>query len=102
MSIERLSVLFTPLLLLLAGPVCAATGGTSLPWDAPVNALVDNMTGPLAKAAVIAAAAVAAYIWMFSEHSAGVKQLSKVVFGGSLLILGAQFLSALGLDGAIL
>lgn len=102
MSPKRLSTLIAPALFLIAGPALASTGGTSLPWDTPINAVVDNLTGPLARAGVLAAAAVAGYKWAYSEHNEGPKQLAKVVFGGSLLLLGTQFLAALGLDGALL
>jgi type IV secretion system protein VirB2 len=79
----------------------AASSGASLPWDTPVNILVDNLTGPLAKAGILAAAAIAAYTWMFSEQPNHIKTISKFIFGGALLILGADFLAALGLNGAL-
>lgn len=101
MSVHRLSSLLLPGLFLVAAPALAATGGASLPWDAPLMAVVDNFRGPMARAGILAAAAVAGYVWMFSEHGSGGKKLSQLVLGGSLVFFCADFLAAIGLDGAI-
>lgn len=52
-----LSVLVVFGLLLVAGTASAAgaTGGNAMPWEAPLNAIADSLSGPVARAIAIIA-----------------------------------------------
>jgi type IV secretion system protein TrbC len=94
-----------PLALLLgaARPALAATGGTSLPWDAGLIALQSNLGGPVATTVVGIGTVVAGFFWIWAQnHSEGGQKFSKILFGGALAVFSLQFLSALGLNGAVL
>jgi type IV secretion system protein VirB2 len=88
--------------LLHASAAYAGTGGGNMPWNAPLQNLFANITGPTARALVGVAVAIAGAIWMFKRHEEGAGRLGQVVAGGALL-LGAQFvIPNLGFAGAVL
>lgn len=89
--------------LALATPAFASDGGgTSFPWDSGLNAITSNLTGPVAKAAVLAGMAVTGYRWIFNQHNEGGQMLTKVLFGGACCVFATQMLSSLQLSGAII
>jgi type IV secretory pathway VirB2 component (pilin) len=98
----RLRNVLLPLFALaLPAPAFASSGGPSLPWDSAVTILVDNLTGPLAHAAVIGALVIAGALWAFSEHQTGVKRLSQVVFGGAVAVGAVDLAGTLGILGCL-
>jgi type IV secretory pathway VirB2 component (pilin) len=94
-----------PLLLLLlfsASPALAASGGPAMPWDTALQALVDNLSGTVAHLVLLGMVVIAGIVWAASDHSAGIRRLSQVIFGGALAIEAVAILSSLGLGGAVL
>jgi type IV secretory pathway VirB2 component (pilin) len=86
----------------LANPALAAGGG-ALPWDAPLQTLVNDLTGPVATAISTGALFAAGGFLVFGgELGIMVALLLKVVAAIALLVLGANFLAALGLVGAVI
>ena len=79
----------------------ASTTG-SLPWDAPLTTLANDLTGPVATALSTGGlfAAGGTLIWG-GELGGFVAMCLRVVAAIALLVLGANFLSAWGLTGAI-
>lgn len=99
LSVAPLAAFIT--LLLLPGEAHASTGGPALPWDQGVQVLVDNVSGPLISALVIAAIVASGAVWAFTEHQQGFRRLSLVVMGGSVGIGAVNFASALGILGCL-
>jgi type IV secretory pathway VirB2 component (pilin) len=80
----------------------ASTSG-SLPWDGPIKIFTNDLTGPVATGVSVAAffAAGATLIW--GEDLGGVaRKALYVVLAVSFMIGGYNFLSALGLTGAVI
>lgn len=96
-----------PLLALLAltfafpGISLASGSGPSMPWDTGLQALVDNLTGTVARLMVIAAIVVSGITWAFTEHGTGGRKISQIVFGGAIALAAVSFLAALGFSGAV-
>ncbi len=90
------------ILFFLPEAVEASTGGPSMPWDTGLTNLVDNLTGTVARLLVIAAIVVAGLTWAFTEHGTGGRKISQIVFGAAVALGAAQFLTALGITGALL
>ena len=82
--------------------ILASTGGPAMPWDSALQALVDNLTGTVARLMIIAAIVIAGITWAFTEHGTGARKLSQIIFGGAVAIAAVSFLAALGLTGAVL
>jgi type IV secretion system protein VirB2 len=75
----------------------ATTGGTSMPWDEPLN-----LTGPVASAIIIIAVALAGVMWALSDHGTGMRRVSQVIFGAGVALGAVSFVTALGFSGAVL
>lgn len=87
--------------LLHASLLFAGTGGTNMPWNAPLTNLLNNLTGPTARAVVGLAVALCGVIWMMRRHEEGAGRLGQAVVGGAL-VFGAQvFVGAIGFAGAL-
>lgn len=82
-------------------PALASSTGGSLPWDAPLQTLAADLTGPVATSISLIALFVAGAILVFGEDlSHFARRALMVVIAIAFLLLGARFLSALGLAGA--
>jgi len=84
----------------LAAP--SAFAGAALPWDGAVTTIRNNLTGPVATAISVVAflAAGAALVFGGDELGNVAKRLLYVVLGVAIIVLGNQFLTALGLVNA--
>ena len=79
----------------------AAPAGPAMPWDTGLQALIDNLTGTVARLLTIAAIVVAGLAWSFTEHGTGGRKISQIVFGGAVALAAVTFLAALGVAGAV-
>lgn len=80
----------------------SAMAGQALPWDSAVSTITSNLTGPVAGAiSIVAFLAVGATLVFGGDELGNVaKKLLYVVLGVAIIVLGAQFLQALGLINA--
>lgn len=84
----------------LAAP--SAFAGASLPWDTAVTTIQNNLTGPVAAAISVVAFLAAGATLVFGGDELGniAKRLLYIVLGIALIVLGNNFLAALGLVNA--
>lgn len=78
----------------------ASTGGASMPWDAPLQRLLSNLTGPTARALVVIAIVVCGLLWAFTRNEEGLKRLGQIAFGGAIALGAVTMLTSLGFSGA--
>jgi type IV secretion system protein TrbC len=84
-----------------ARALAATTGGT-LPWDAPLTTLQNDLQGPVAHAVTTAAIICTGIMWSVTEHGTGVRKMSAVAFGGSAALGAATLMTTLfPLGGAL-
>ena len=97
-------LLLTLLVILLFAPAAAHAGGGggTMPWDGPLQAFINALTGGTAKLFGILAFVVSGALMAFTEMSEGLKRLVQAIFGVSLMIFAANVMSAIGLGGAVL
>ena len=80
----------------------ASTSG-GLPWDGPIQTLQNDLTGPVATGISVVAFLAAGAALVFGEELGGIaKKALYVVLGVAMIVMGNRFLSALGLQGAII
>jgi type IV secretion system protein TrbC len=92
--------LFPLLALAVMQPALASTGG-GLPWDTPLQTLQNDLTGPVATAiSVLALFAAGAALVFGEELNLFVRRALLLVIAIAFLVLGNNFLTALGLTGA--
>lgn len=73
----------------LAAPAEAA--GTGMPWEGPLQQVVDSLTGPVARAAGVVAIVIAGMGIMFTEGGSGVRKLAFVGLGIALMFAAATW-----------
>ena len=76
--------------------------GTTMPWNTPMQTLLNNMTGPTARALVGIATAFAGYKWMFQSHEQGANSMARVTVGGAIALTAQTIISYATFGGALL
>jgi type IV secretion system protein VirB2 len=80
---------FSLAFLALATPAYA--GGSGMPWETPLQAVVDSITGPVARAAAVIAIVIAGITIIFSEGGGGVRKLAFVGLGIAIMFAAVSF-----------
>lgn len=76
-------------ILLISSPAYAS--GSGMPWEGPLEQIVDSITGPVARAAAVIAIVVAGTAIMFSEGGGGVRKLAFVGLGIAVMFAAVSF-----------
>ena len=76
--------------------------GTTMPWNTPMQTLLNNMTGPTARMLVGIATAFSGYKWMFQSHEQGANNLARVTVGGAIALTAQTIISYASFGGALL
>lgn len=76
-------------LLAVAGPAYAA--GSGMPWEGPLEQVVESITGPVARAAAVIAIVIAGVTIIFSEGGGGVRKLAFVGLGIAIMFAAVSF-----------
>lgn len=83
--------------LMLAAVMLALTGtakaaGSNMPWEAPLQSILDSIQGPVAKiVAVIIIIIVTGLTLAFGDTSGGFRRLIQIVFGLSIAFAASSF-----------
>ena len=72
-----------------AAPAYAA--GSGMPWEGPLQQIVDSITGPVARAAAVIAIVIAGITIIFSEGGGGVRKLAFVGLGIAIMFAAVSF-----------
>ncbi len=75
--------------LIFIGPAYAA--GSGMPWEGPLEQIVDSITGPVARAAAVIAIVIAGVTIIFSEGGGGVRKLAFVGLGIAVMFAAVSF-----------
>lgn len=89
--------------LVLSVPLFAAqayAAGGSLPWEGPLEQIMESMSGPVARALGVIAIVVTGLMLAFGEGGGGMRRMLWVVFGLSIAFAAVSFfLSFFGFAG---
>lgn len=88
-KIARKAAALTLLAALAAAPAFAA--GSGMPWEGPLQQVVDSITGPVARAAAVIGIVLAGIAIMFSEGGGGVRKLAFVGLGIAVMFAAVSF-----------
>lgn len=88
---SRLSalVLMTGVALVVATPAHAA--GSSMPWEAPLQAILESIQGPVAKIVAVIIIIATGLALAFGDTSGGFRRLIQIVFGLSIAFAASSF-----------
>jgi type IV secretion system protein VirB2 len=85
----RLFALPTALLFLATSPAFAA--GTNMPWEQPLQQILDSVQGPVAKIVAVIVIIVTGLTWAFGETAGGFRKMIQIVFGLSIAFAASSF-----------
>ncbi|HUE65591.1 MAG TPA: TrbC/VirB2 family protein [Rhizomicrobium sp.] len=74
---------------LLVAPADAA--GTNMPWEQPLNQILDSIQGPVAKVMSVIVIILTGLALAFGETSGGFRRLIQIVFGLSIAFAASSF-----------
>ena len=93
-----IGVLCTPAVAYAAG----AGAGAVMPWTGPLQALLDNLSGPTARIVAGLGFVIGGGIWAFSRSEEGAKRFGQIVIGAAIAIGAANIVTSLAFVGAVL
>lgn len=75
--------------LVIATPAHAA--GSSMPWEAPLQAILESIQGPVAKIVAVIIIIATGLALAFGDTSGGFRRLIQIVFGLSIAFAASSF-----------
>ena len=82
-------LLLAALLLLLAGTAQAA--GSSMPWEGPLQSILESIQGPVARIVAVIIIIATGLALAFGDTSGGFRKLIQIVFGLSIAFAAYSF-----------
>ena len=82
-------LLLAALLLLLASAAQAA--GSSMPWEKPLQAILESVQGPVARINAVIIIIATGLALAFGDTSGGFRKLIQIVFGLSIAFAASSF-----------
>lgn len=96
----RKNLLLLLINLLITTSVYATT--TGLPWESPLQKILDSLTGPVAKVLGVIAIVIAGFGIAFGEASSGMRRIFQIVLGLSIAFTSSSLLVSLfGFSGGV-
>ncbi len=87
----------------MIGAAHAATGGGGMPWEGPLTAVLDSITGPVARIIAILIIVATGLTLAFGDVGQGFKKLLQILFGLAIAFAAASFfLPLVGGGGALI
>ena len=80
---------FITLATLSSAPACAA--GSNMPWEQPLNQILQSVEGPVAKIMAVIIIIVTGLTLAFGDTSGGFRRLIQIVFGLSIAFAASSF-----------
>ncbi len=91
---HRIRRLTTATLAVLASVLANSTAfaaGTNMPWEQPLQQVLDSIQGPVAKIIAVLIIVVTGLTLAFGETSGGFRRLIQIVFGISIAFAASSF-----------
>jgi type IV secretion system protein VirB2 len=69
----------------------AHAAGSGMPWEAPLQSILDSIEGPVAKIVAVIIIIVTGLTLAFGDTSGGFRRLVQIVFGLSIAFAASSF-----------
>lgn len=79
------------LAVLCAASPAAHAAGSNMPWEAPLQSILDSIQGPVAKIIAVIIIIVTGLTLAFGDTSGGFRRLIQIVFGLSIAFAASSF-----------
>ncbi|MDJ0448797.1 TrbC/VirB2 family protein [Methylocystis sp. JR02] len=88
---RRIGALITLTAISLAFAPAAYASGSSMPWETPLNQILQSVQGPVAKIISVIIITVTGLTLAFGDTSGGFRRLIQIVFGLSIAFAASSF-----------
>ncbi|MGH7023689.1 MAG: TrbC/VirB2 family protein [Caulobacteraceae bacterium] len=88
---RRPLVLATAVAVLVAAAAPALAAGANMPWEQPLNQILQSIQGPVAKVVSVIVIIMTGLSLAFGETSGGFRRLIQIVFGLSIAFAASSF-----------
>ena len=78
-------------LIALMMPPAAYAAGSNMPWEQPLNQILQSIEGPVAKIIAVIIITVTGLTLAFGDTSGGFRRLIQIVFGLSIAFAASSF-----------
>lgn len=93
-TLRRLSLMAGALILALAMTQPALAAGSNMPWEAPLQSILESIQGPVARIIAVIIIIVTGLSLAFGETSGGFRRLIQIVFGLTIAFAATSFFLA--------
>lgn len=91
-GLRRQAVLLTATAAIIAISVLSAhAAGSSMPWEAPLQRILESIEGPVAKIIAVIIIIVTGLTLAFGDTAGGFRRLVQIVFGLSIAFAASSF-----------
>jgi type IV secretion system protein VirB2 len=88
---RRAMLASTAIILSIGMTAPAHAGGSSMPWEAPLQSILESIEGPVAKIVAVIIIIVTGLSLAFGDTSGGFRRLVQIVFGLSIAFAASSF-----------
>ena len=96
-TLKRIAAVPAALLLSTSAAMASTGGGGNLPWDGPLQALEQDITGTVAHVFIIIAIATTGLLWSFGDHGTSMRKVAGIAAGGSMALGAASLITGLSM-----
>ena len=79
------------LLALLATTISVHAAGSGMPWEAPLQRILESIEGPVAKVSAVVIIILTGLSLAFGDMGGGIRRLVQIVFGLSIAFAATSF-----------
>lgn len=90
-SVKPILQLTTAAALLLAVALPAHAAGSNMPWEAPLQSVLESIQGPVARIIAVIVIISTGLALAFGDTSGGFRKLIQIVFGLSIAFAASSF-----------
>jgi len=88
---RHIATLSTITFVIMALAPAAYASGSSMPWETPLNTILESVQGPVAKIISVIIITVTGLSLAFGDTSGGFRRLIQIVFGLSIAFAASSF-----------
>ena len=90
-KLRRLASAPLAIVAMLATVPAAHAAGSNMPWEAPLQQILESIEGPVAKIIAVIVIIVTGLTLAFGDSSGGFRRLVQIVFGLSIAFAASSF-----------
>jgi type IV secretory pathway VirB2 component (pilin) len=91
MNLHRLTTIAAAISLIALTSTPAWAGGSGMPWETPLQSIVDSVQGPVARVVGVIIIVITGLTLAFGDTSGGFRRLIQIVFGLSIAFAASSF-----------